>query len=210
MGRNAQLNERMRDERREQIMDAALRLFATRGLGTTKITDIARAAGISQGLLYHYFASKEAIYTELIGEAFERMNAAATALAATDLGAREKLERALEGLFTEIEENERFAHHVLLIAQAGLSDGLPAEARAVIQRNQDVPYRVVAGMLEAGQAEGSVKGHDAADLAVLFWSMVRGLSLYRATRGRVFDRSGAELLKSVFLTEDERGGVGDA
>lgn len=203
MGRNPQQNERMRDERRDQIMDAALRLFATRGLGTTRISDIAREAGISQGLLYHYFASKEAIYVELIREAFERMNAAASGLAAMSLSPREKIERALEQLLSEIEENERFAHHVLLIAQAGVSDGLPEEVTEVIRRHQDVPYEVVTGILKAGQEDGSVKESDARDLSVLFWSIVRGLALYSATRGRVFERGGAELLKGVFLKDDQ-------
>lgn len=201
MGRNPEQNERMRDERREQIMASALSLFATRGLGSTKISDIANAAGISQGLLYHYFASKEAIYVELIRESFERMNAAATGLAGSSMTPREKMENAIEGLLAEVEENEQFAHHVLLIAQAGISDGLPADVGQLIMQNQDIPYRVVTGILAEGQVEGSVKDADAADLSVLFWSIIRGLALYRATRGGVFERSGSELLKSVFLTE---------
>jgi AcrR family transcriptional regulator len=202
MGRNPERNERARDERREQIVAAALRLFATRGLGSTRIGDIAREAGMSQGLLYHYFASKEAIYAELIRQAFERMNAAARGLANLSISPVDKIELALERLLAEVEENEQFGHHVLLIAQAGVSDGLPEEAREVIQRNQDVPYDVVSAILRAGQKEGSVREHHARDLAVLFWSIVRGLALYRATRGRVFEDSGAELLKAVFLKED--------
>jgi TetR/AcrR family transcriptional regulator len=203
VGRNPEQNERARDQRREQIMEVALGLFATRGLGSTKISDIARGAKISQGLLYHYFDSKEAIYVALIREAFERMNQAARDLAGTTMTPREKIESAIEQLLAEVEENERFAHHVLLIAQAGISDGLPAGAPELIGRHQDVPYRVVAGILAEGQAAGVVRDHDAADLSVLFWSIIRGLALYRATRGRVFDRGGAELLKSVFLKDGE-------
>jgi AcrR family transcriptional regulator len=202
MGRNPEQNERARDERREQIMAVALSLFATRGLGSAKISDIAREAGISQGLVYHYFVSKEAIYIEIIREAFERMNVAAKELARMSLSPREKIGRALEQLLAEIEENERFAHHVLLIAQAGVSDGLPEEVAEVIEQHQDVPYEVIRGILRAGQEDGSVKAHDAGDLAVLFWSIVRGLALYRATRGRVFERGGAELLTGVFVENE--------
>lgn len=201
MGRNPKQNERARDERREQIMAIALSLFATRGLGSTKISDIARGASISQGLLYHYFDSKEAIYVALIREAFERMNQAARELAGTTMTPREKIETAIEQLLADVEEDERFAHHVLLIAQAGISDGLPAEVKELIERHQDIPYQVVTGILAEGQTQGVVKDHDAADLSVLFWSIIRGLALYRATRGRVFDGGGAELLKSVFLKD---------
>jgi AcrR family transcriptional regulator len=47
------------EERRLQILDVALAEFAARGFYGTSVQDIARAAGISAGLMYHYFASKE-------------------------------------------------------------------------------------------------------------------------------------------------------
>jgi len=49
------------EERRLQILDVALKVFADNGFQGTSIKDIAEAAGISQGLMYHYFASKEAL-----------------------------------------------------------------------------------------------------------------------------------------------------
>jgi TetR/AcrR family transcriptional regulator len=203
MGRSAVQNERARDERREEILTAALRLFATRGAGATRMGDIAGAVGISQGLIYHYFASKEAIHAELIGSAFARINAAALSLEQLDGTARDRIARALEGLLREVEENEEFAQYVLLIAQAGVAEGLPETTRALIRQRQDVPYEVMTRIFVAGQREGTVRDHPAADLAVLFWSMVRGLALYRASRGRVFERPGAALLEAVFLRDAE-------
>ena len=47
------------DDRREQIMEAALRVFAQKGFANATNKDIARAAGITPGLIYHYFKSKE-------------------------------------------------------------------------------------------------------------------------------------------------------
>lgn len=47
------------EERRLQILEKALIVFASNGFKGTSIKDIAEAAGISQGLMYHYFASKE-------------------------------------------------------------------------------------------------------------------------------------------------------
>jgi AcrR family transcriptional regulator len=56
----------IREEKRDHILSVALRLFANNGYHSTSIMTIAREAGISKGLLYHYFESKE----ELIGELF--------------------------------------------------------------------------------------------------------------------------------------------
>lgn len=46
-------------ETRAKLIEAALYLFAQKGVGGTSIKDIAREAGVAQGLLYHYFASKD-------------------------------------------------------------------------------------------------------------------------------------------------------
>jgi AcrR family transcriptional regulator len=46
------------EDRREQIMDAALRVFAKKGFARASNKDIAREAGITPGLIYHYFKSK--------------------------------------------------------------------------------------------------------------------------------------------------------
>jgi AcrR family transcriptional regulator len=53
------LRKTQAEERRVQILETALEVFASHGFKGTSIKDIAAAAGISQGLMYHYFASKE-------------------------------------------------------------------------------------------------------------------------------------------------------
>ena len=55
-----------KQQRRLQILGVALDLFIRRGFSATKISDIAHAADMSVGLLFHYFPSKEALYEELI------------------------------------------------------------------------------------------------------------------------------------------------
>jgi AcrR family transcriptional regulator len=54
------------EERRLQIMETALKVFADKGFKGASIKDIAEAAGISQGLMYHYFKSKENLLAETI------------------------------------------------------------------------------------------------------------------------------------------------
>ncbi len=52
---------RQAEERRAQLVDTALRLFAEKGFERTTIKDLAEAAGVAQGLFYHYFENKEAL-----------------------------------------------------------------------------------------------------------------------------------------------------
>jgi TetR/AcrR family transcriptional regulator, regulator of cefoperazone and chloramphenicol sensitivity len=59
---------------RARIRDAALRLFAERGIGPATIRDIATAAGVSSGLIRHHFGSKEALRDACDAYAMEQMN----------------------------------------------------------------------------------------------------------------------------------------
>ncbi|HEX2898218.1 MAG TPA: TetR/AcrR family transcriptional regulator [Bacteroidia bacterium] len=58
----------MRTESREKILKAAIRLFVEKGFHDTTTREITEAAGISKGLLYNYFASKEAILCGIIDD----------------------------------------------------------------------------------------------------------------------------------------------
>ena len=57
-------------ERREHLVDTALHVFARKGWDATSIPDLAQAAGVAQGLMYHYFRNKE----ELLQAVIERHN----------------------------------------------------------------------------------------------------------------------------------------
>jgi AcrR family transcriptional regulator len=54
------------DERRNQLVELGIRIFASRSFEEIAIEDVAAAAGISKGLLYHYFRSKQEFYVEVI------------------------------------------------------------------------------------------------------------------------------------------------
>lgn len=54
------------DNKKQDIIEAALGLFATQGYASTPVSLIAKTAGVSQGLMYNFFASKEALLREMI------------------------------------------------------------------------------------------------------------------------------------------------
>jgi AcrR family transcriptional regulator len=75
MPRSTATNRDMRDASRRRILDAALRLFAERGYSGTPVDAIVRAAGISPGLLYHYFPSKLEVLRALFAESMADVRA---------------------------------------------------------------------------------------------------------------------------------------
>lgn len=66
MPRTSKQFEEMRESRRLQIMEVALKLFALEGYGHVSISHLAAEAGMSKGLMYNYFDSKEALLAAII------------------------------------------------------------------------------------------------------------------------------------------------
>ena len=64
------------DDKRRRILDAALRVFADRGYHGTAVPEVAEAAKVSTGTLYHYFATKERLVNEVYRDAKTRLAAA--------------------------------------------------------------------------------------------------------------------------------------
>jgi AcrR family transcriptional regulator len=63
--------EQLRESSKERIERAAMELFAHQGYGNTSISQIAQAAGISKGLMYNYYESKEALLKAIVKKGFD-------------------------------------------------------------------------------------------------------------------------------------------
>jgi AcrR family transcriptional regulator len=79
-------------DRRRQILDAAIRVFARQGFHACRVSDIAREAGVAYGLVYHYFDSKEQILNELFAERWSLLLSAIEEVDGRSIPAREKLD----------------------------------------------------------------------------------------------------------------------
>ncbi|MEA2425867.1 MAG: TetR/AcrR family transcriptional regulator, fatty acid metabolism regulator protein, partial [Thermoleophilaceae bacterium] len=79
-------------DKRRQILDAAISVFATRGFHACRVSDVADEAGVAYGLVYHYFDSKEEILNTLFTERWQIMlDAIAEIDRRQEIPARDKL-----------------------------------------------------------------------------------------------------------------------
>jgi TetR/AcrR family transcriptional regulator, fatty acid metabolism regulator protein len=81
-----------RDKRR-QILDAAVRVFARQGFHACRVSDIADEAGVAYGLVYHYFSSKDEVLDTVFLERWNVLLDVIREADAADLAARGKLDR---------------------------------------------------------------------------------------------------------------------
>jgi AcrR family transcriptional regulator len=201
MSRNKEQNQIIKDERREQIRTAALKLFAANGLAATKMSDLSKKTGISQGLVYHYYRSKEELFINLVDTAIEKMNTAAMNLEKLPLSSREKVILAVESLLKGFMENENTSDYYFLITQTALSETLPREAKDIISSKNHIKYEVMMRIFTQGQDEGTVKNHDVGEMATLFFSTMNGLAFNKAINGRDFNMPDKNIILEMFLKE---------
>ena len=93
------------DERRTQLLELGLQLFSDRSYDELGVDDIARAAGISKGLLYHYFPSKRDYYVEVV-RAAAGLLVARTEAAGVD-ASPEALQDGLDAYLDFVEQHAR-------------------------------------------------------------------------------------------------------
>jgi len=91
--------------RRDQLLAIAARLFAEKGFKNTTVRDIADAAGILSGSLYHHFDSKESMVDEILSTFQTELFAAYDEVLASDADARTKIERAVRLSFAAIDQH---------------------------------------------------------------------------------------------------------
>ena len=105
--RTSEQFEAIREEKKLLIMDTALELFANEGFHSTSIQDIANKAGISKGLLYNYFESKEELIRLIIARGLEEIMAF---FDPDDDGmlTRQEIRYFIEETFRILEENVEF------------------------------------------------------------------------------------------------------
>lgn len=168
---NEEQLQQIRDERREQIIEAALKVFARRGIIGTKMSMIATEAGISHGLLYHYFKSKDELFTTLVQLAMQESIAGIGNVYHLPGSPIEKI-RTLTELILDKDGQLYF----MLIHQARTSDEVPEKAKQLIEQYSIKKY---ADLLEPlfidGQNAGEFSAGNPRKLISCYLSVLSGL-----------------------------------
>src|SRR5215475_13303577 len=92
------------DRRRAQILAAASRVFARQGFHRTTVREVAREAGIADGTIYLYFASKQELLLALLGELARVGERPADFVALAEMDARAFLDAYLHRRFEDLRE----------------------------------------------------------------------------------------------------------
>jgi AcrR family transcriptional regulator len=176
--------EAHRDARRQQILAAAAECFAREGFHRTTMDDIVRAARLSPGAIYRYFASKDAL-VDAIAAARQAREAALIAAAvdgADSAAALRALARAFILPLDAADERPRRRVGIQLWSEALRDPRLRARARSGIAQ----PRRLLAALIRDGQRRGRIAaGLDADNTARAMIALFQGFVLQKAWEPRL-------------------------
>ena len=140
-------------ERRRQILDAAVRVFARQGFHGCRVSDIADEAGVAYGLVYHYFRSKEEVLDTLFLERWDVLVATIDEVAAReDMAPRDQL----HVIASFIVDSYRYDPDLMKVIIVEVTRAANSFGRTHLVKIREA-YDGIAGIVERAQAEGTFK-----------------------------------------------------
>jgi TetR/AcrR family fatty acid metabolism transcriptional regulator len=136
-------------DRRRQILDAAVRVFARQGFHACRVSDIAREAGVAYGLVYHYFNSKEQVLNELFTERWSLLLNAVSEIDARPIPPREKLD-AVAGFIIDSYRHDPELMKVIVVEVTRAANSFGRTHLPEIRRAYDGIAKIVADAQQQG------------------------------------------------------------
>ncbi|WP_339315086.1 TetR/AcrR family transcriptional regulator [Paenibacillus sp. FSL R10-2734] len=151
MPRNINRDQELRKERTNDILKHAVELFAQKGLEATKISDIAKKAGMSHGLIYNYFKSKEEIYASLI-----HLNLISFKEQLEELYQTKSPKELLEGIVRDFDKRKwnEAGFHYFFVEQIINSDAVNLELKEALNRDYDEVLAFLSKIFKEGMENG--------------------------------------------------------
>jgi len=184
------------EQRRRQLLDVALDIFAERGFHSTSMDEVALAAGVTKPVLYQHFPSKRALYVELLEDVGNQMLARLTSATDRASTGRQRVEDGFRAYFRFVDEN-RSAFRLLFGASVRndpefsvVADRFIDRATAVISTLIEIPVpeehrlmlaNALVGIAEATSRRSLTRGEGvdatrlAAWIAEFAWFGLRGV-----------------------------------
>ena len=150
-------------DKRRLILDAAIRVFASKGFHHCRVSDVADEAGVAYGLVYHYFDSKEEILNRLFTERWQLMLDAIVEIdEKQDVPARDKLYMVASFII----DSYRFEPDLMKVIIVEVTRAANTFGRLHLPKIREA-YDLIARIVDNAQRDGSFKSDISAEFAAM-------------------------------------------
>ncbi|MFF2888541.1 TetR/AcrR family transcriptional regulator [Paenibacillus sp. NPDC057967] len=200
MPRTKEQYEEMRNATRAKIQSAAMQLFAQQGFGMTNVQEIADKAGISIGLLYRHYKTKDELFHELTEFA-----AAGLARVAERFQSDESPSVLMKGFVQEIYEDmisgDDLANLMILMSQSFHSIGETNDGpNDVVTVNKNL-IMATSKLIKRGQELGEFGDGDSWEMAMFFFAFIQGLAEMKVKMKADFVMPSPSILTAFLFTK---------
>ena len=168
------LTERIKNLRKTAILEAAKVVFARYGIDGAKVEDIAARAGVSKGLVYFYYKSKEDLLFNLLKEELDKLHNFIDKIRRTSLEFTAKLQRLVSGVLEYFEENREF-FCIFTPGRGGFTrERRPQLIKRILPRYMKT-FDLLSGLFQEGIDHGVLRPIDPMFMAYILQGIVHGL-----------------------------------
>ena len=188
------------DQRRAQMLQAALGVISERGYAETRIADVAERAGVSPALVIYYFKTKDHLLTEAIRYYDDHWYEVGQRRMADMTSAASRLEEIVAMSTLDEAEPEPAGSWSLWLdfwAQAARNP----EVSSVRQKSDERWRDEIAGLVRIGQEAGEFRAVDPQDFAIYLSTLLDGLTIQVALGDPVVDAMRAFELSMTFVAD---------
>ncbi|MFQ5604307.1 MAG: TetR/AcrR family transcriptional regulator [bacterium] len=192
--------ERERLARRQEILDAARKVFSERGFEKATLDEIAEAAEYGKGTIYNYFKNKEELFCCIMERGIERFQKFVECAIQNKKTPREKLETYIDAAF-EFFEKYRQIFSIMETERNNLVRRLDGEMYRSSLKYQEKLVRFLADLLEKGIKKRDFKNLHPIKTAHLLFGLIHVAFVHAIRTPEHIDlKSDAQLIKKIFFS----------
>ncbi|MEA3499559.1 MAG: TetR/AcrR family transcriptional regulator [Candidatus Marinimicrobia bacterium] len=168
--------------KRKRIIDAAMKIFAEKGINKGTISSIAKEADVGKGTIYEYFKSKDEIFEEMLDDYFQNMLLNWKKLNDIKMPAIKKLEKIFDYTFEYLSsiDNQNF-HQLIIIIEImlyAIRKDLQKSTQINLGKILRKLYKIIDPIIEDGIKEGVLRDIDKEYFTLILFSSLDGISLH--------------------------------
>jgi AcrR family transcriptional regulator len=157
-------------KKRQDIIEAAMKLFVEKGVEGTTTREIAELAQAGEGTMFRHYKSKEALAWEIFDESLTRLIHEFEESTSHFTSAKDKIKSMIDKCYS-LYETDRIRCAYLLLVEHTAAHAMPADYRT--------PVKVLTEIIRQGQAQGEIENSDAAVTTALVMGAILRVPLFK-------------------------------
>ncbi len=172
------------DKTRQDLIRSAWHIFSQKGYAETRLSDIARDAGVTRGAIYWHFGNKENLLVSLFKERADSYFTIIAEILEKDLNPMEKIKAILVNIIKKMETDDQFkAEEILMLRRRDDKAGFQQIHDYIKQRTKKHAELLLRIIVE-GQKRGEIRnGIDPQNIVSLFFVFIGGFAKLKLHRG---------------------------